>query len=113
MKRRLIAQLVAFMVIGACLCHLAVSWKPLWRVERPTGHLGEIGFGSFWEFLDDVPEAIRNIGASQGPENILTILPTVYLWDNVLTTLFGFVAGAVLGATVWWAWRRLNRNGGR
>ena len=52
---------VTYMVLGACLALVALAWQPLWRVERPTGHLAEMPFGDFWEFLENLPGAIENL----------------------------------------------------
>ncbi len=94
-------SLVAHITLGSCLCLITVSWVPLWRVERPTGHLAEIPFGSFWEFLENLPTALQNLSTPQKPEAVLTILPTVYLWENLRTTLITLLIGAGLGSLVW------------
>src|SRR5438874_314189 len=59
----------------------------LWRVERPTSKLSEMESGTFWDFLNNLPSALANLSVPQEPTVILTILPTVYLWQNVRTTL--------------------------
>jgi hypothetical protein len=94
--------LVAYMAFGSCLILVALSWKPLWWVERPTSRVAAMDLGSFWEFLDNLPGAVENLSIPQTPEVILTILPTVYLWQNVRTTLFILAIGAVLGLVLWW-----------
>src|SRR6267378_2656844 len=93
------------MVVGACLCHLALSWAPLWRVEPPNGRLTEMRFGSFWGFLEDVPRAIQSFAEPGGPENVPANMPGLCLWGNVRTTLLVAVAGAALGAMIWWGAR--------
>jgi hypothetical protein len=60
-----------------------------------------MNFGSFWEFVGNVPSALENLFVPQRPESILTILPTVYLWRNLGVCALIFAAGALLGAMVW------------
>jgi hypothetical protein len=91
-----------FITLGACLALVAVSWTPLWRVERATGRLAEMPPGSFWEFLRNLPGALANLSKPQTPGTILTMLPTLYLWENARTTLAVLTVGAVLGLMAWW-----------
>jgi hypothetical protein len=63
--------------------------------------------GSFWEFLENLPGAVNNLSTPRTPETILTILPTVYLWENVLTTLVILAVGVILGLVAWRAWSRI------
>jgi hypothetical protein len=79
-------SLLASMEVGACLAFLTFAWTPLWRVETPTCKLAEMKFGSFWEFLGNLPEALEHLSTPQTPMNVLTMLPTVYLWENVRAT---------------------------
>jgi len=46
---------------------------------------------------------VENLSVPQEPEVILTILPTVYLWQNVRTTFIVLAVGAALGLVAWWA----------
>src|SRR5437764_704004 len=89
------------MVSGAFLTLVVASWMPLWRVELPTGHLADMPFGNFWQFLDNVPGALENLSTPQTPETVLTILPSVYFWENVGTTVSVLVLGALLGLAFW------------
>jgi hypothetical protein len=103
--------LVVYVALGVCLCAAAFS-RPLWRVDRPTDSLG-MGFGTFLEFLGNLPRALENLWVPQKPETILTILPTVYLWENVRTTLIVLAAGTAIPSLVWcvrrWGQPRLRR----
>src|SRR5438477_6365020 len=92
-----LTRFLACLLLGCSLGFVAASFTPLWRVERPTDHLGEIGLGNFWEFLGDLPRALENLGVEQTPMNALTILPTVYFWENIRTTLLVLAAGTCLG----------------
>src|SRR5262249_44694086 len=83
---------------------LAVSWLPLWKVELPGAKLSEMDSGNFWDFLENLPRATKSVGVPQTPNNILTMLPTVFLWSNIRTTLMVLVAGALLGLLVWSYW---------
>ena len=93
---------VAYITLGSCLALGALAWQPLWLVERPTGHLADMPFGTFWEFIESLPAAVENLSVPQEPETVLTILPTVYLWENVRTTLFVLTVGIALGLAMWW-----------
>jgi hypothetical protein len=95
-------ELLPYMALGSCLGLVAVSWVPLWEVEPPNGALSEMRHGTFWQFLGQLPQAVEHLGVPQTPEVVLTILPTVYLWDNVTTTLLVLAAGALLGSIAWW-----------
>jgi hypothetical protein len=63
--------------------------------------------GCFWEFLKNLPGALENLSTPQTPRTILTILPTVYLWVNVRTTVVVLAVGAILGLVAWWIWPRI------
>jgi hypothetical protein len=89
--------LPASLALGAGLCLLAVSWAPLWRVERPTSKVAEIEPGSFWEFLGNLPSALEGLSVPQGPETVLSILPTVYLGHNAGATALVVACGAAYG----------------
>lgn len=58
-------------------------------------------FGNFWEFLDNVPGALEHLSTPQTPEIILTILPSVFFWENVGTTVSALILGALLGLAFW------------
>ena len=100
-KRKL--RLAGYLAAGSCLFLLANSWVRFWEVELPTTHMAAMDSGNFWEFLGNLPSALQNLSVLQGPENILTILPTVYLWQNIGTTLIFLVFGATLGGMIWFA----------
>jgi hypothetical protein len=93
---------VAYLVCGACVCLLTVSWTSLWWVERPTSKLGEMEPGTFLEFVGNLPRALENLSTPQTPEVVLTILPTVFLWQNVRVTFVILGVGAGLAWAVWW-----------
>ena len=111
MKPKRWLLLMAFMASGSCLTLLAVSWMPLWRVELPTGHLAEMRYGTFWQFLDNVPGAVEHLSTPQTPEIILSILPSVYFWENVGATVSVLILGAALGFAFWLVWQRATRRG--
>src|SRR5262245_31660761 len=100
-KRRM--SLMAHLAFGAGLCFGVASWMPLWRVELPTSKLSEMESGTFWDFCGNLPSALQNLGTPQEPTVILTMLPTVFLWQNVGTTLAVLGVGAALGFVVWLA----------
>jgi hypothetical protein len=100
---------MAFLVLGACLNLLAFSPMPLWRWESPDGPMADMRPGTFWDFLKNVPRAIEDLSTPQEPEIILTILPSVYFWENVRTTLILLALGALGGLAVWLFWWRGRR----
>jgi hypothetical protein len=63
-------------------------------------------YGSFWQFLDNVPGAVEHLSTPQTPEIILSILPSVYFWENVGVTVSVLILGAVLGFAFWLVWQR-------
>jgi len=87
--------------VGSLLSLAAFAWIPLWRVERPTGSMAEMSFGTFWEFAVNLPGAVANLPVPQKLETILTILPTVYLWGNLLITFLVMMPGMALGTARW------------
>jgi hypothetical protein len=99
-------------VLGSCTTLVALSWLPLWRVERPTDKLSEISNGSFLEFLNNLPRAVENLSVPQTPETILTILPTACLAENLSTTSILLAVGAAFGLAAWKA-RQWGRGGFR
>jgi hypothetical protein len=76
----------ALMLISSSIATVLCAWQKWWRVERSGGHLADMPFGTFWEFLDNLPEALEHALDPREPGTILTILPSVYLWENVQTT---------------------------
>jgi hypothetical protein len=94
-------SILAFLAAGSCLTLVAVSWLPLWRVELPTGHFADMSSGTFWQFLDNVPGALENLSTPREPQTILTILPSVFFWDNVGTTVSVLILGAFIGLAFW------------
>lgn len=103
--------LAAYMVFGAFFSLETVSRAPLWRVDRLTGHLAGISYGSFWEFLDELPSALKNLSVTPGPNTVFFMLPTVYLWENVRTTLVIMATGAAAGAAFESLVRRVQSSG--
>ena len=94
-------SILAFLAAGSCLTLVAVSWMPLWRVELPTGHLADMPSGTFWQFLDNVPGALENLSTPRTPQTVLTMLPSVFFWDNVGTTVSVLILGAFIGLAFW------------
>lgn len=98
MSRRLLPLL--YSVLASVLSLLVVSRMRLWRVERPTSRLAEMEFGSFWEFLGNLPSAVQGLSVEPSPEYILTVLPTIFLSQNIFITFAILLAGAALALFV-------------
>src|SRR5439155_14163592 len=105
-------HLLLYGILGSCSCLGCLSWLPLWRVERHGGHLAEMAFGSFWQFLGNLPSAVRYLCAPQDPELVLMRLPTAHFWANVWTTLIVMAVGAVAGLIVWYVHKVFRLKGG-
>ncbi len=105
------APLISYVILGAVVFLLGVSWMPLWWVEGVNTHLGEIRPGTFWEFMQNFPVAVEHLSVRQSVENYLAILPTVYLPRNLGTSLVVLGVGASLGLTAYWAVNRRRRDG--
>lgn len=72
---------LVYLVCGAYLSLMAVSWCPLWVK-------GDMGLGTFWEFLRDVPYTVETHSS-------------VYFRRNGPTTLIILAIGAALGWLLW------------
>jgi len=94
-----LSPLMARVLLGCCLSFLAASFAPLWEVS-PTGRFDRRGRGNFWAFLGELPSALQNNSAAQGP-SAGPATPPGAGWRNVRTTLIVLAAGAGLGYVVW------------
>jgi hypothetical protein len=101
-RGKVLTPIVTYMMIGVCLSFVIASCAPLWKVGRLTFSPAGINRGNFWEFIRELPAALVGRSAPQDFTSTHILLPRVYLWANIRTTLLVFVVGTCIGYVVWW-----------